>query len=128
VTLLETLRDLPLHSVAHTFVAVLLQIRQQHQSRKQLSTTHQRNLRHAAVALQTLSNQTTARISQLVVRLRLTSLHVPLTRITHNSTSRIQAQRHSFPPPPPIQLSHIPLLTKLIFFRRLNRPRLAHSG
>jgi hypothetical protein len=124
VTLLETLRDLPLYSVAHVFVAVLLHTRQQQQSHQKQSCSHQDNRRHTAVALQTLRNHTTASISQLGVSLHHTPSHAPpLPRLSHNRTSRLQPQRHS-----PGPISHTPPLTKLIVFRRLNRPRLAHSG
>jgi hypothetical protein len=40
------------------------------------------------------------------------------------TTSALHAFMHHVTPFPP----HMPLLTKSIFFRRLNRPRLAHSG
>ena len=118
--------DLLPDSDAHAFVGPLPRTRQQHQAHKQHSTTHQVNRRHAAVALQTLRNQTTPHISQRVACLHHTTLHVPLTRLIRNTTSRIQPRPHY--PPPPLELSHMPLLTKSIFFRRLNRPRLAHSG
>jgi hypothetical protein len=99
VILLETLRDLPLHSIAHAFVTALLHTRQQQQSHHQLSCTRlQVNPRHTAVALKTLRNQTAASISQIVVTLHHTRLHVPLTPLTHNRTSHVQPQRH-FPPP-----------------------------
>jgi hypothetical protein len=126
VTLQQTLRDLLLDSVADAVFEPLPRTRQQHQAHKQHLTTHQGNLRHAAVALQTLRNQTTPHISQLVEPLQHTPLHVPLTRLIRNTTSRIQPRHHS--PSPPLKLSHMPLLTKSIFFRRLNRPRLEHSG
>ncbi len=92
VSLLQTSRDLPLHIVAHAFVAVLHRTRQQRKARKQYSPTHQRNLRHGAVALQTLRNQTTPRISQLVVTLHHTPSHVPLTYLIRNTTSRTSAK------------------------------------
>jgi len=48
--------DGPLHSLAHAMVVALLPARQKQQSRQQPSSTHQVNLRHAAVALQALNN------------------------------------------------------------------------
>ncbi len=69
--------DLLLHSVAHAEIALLI-TRQEQQSHQQQSCTHQVNLCHAAVVLQTLRNHTTASISQLVVApLHHTPLHVP---------------------------------------------------
>ena len=59
----------------------------------------------------------------------ITSCYTPLPNLS--PVSPTTCTRHScihsaalLPPP----FSHMPLLTKLIFFRRLNRPRLAHSG
>ena len=125
VALLETLRDLPLHSLAHAFVVALLPARQKQQSQQQPSSTHHVNLRHAAVALQALSNQTTAHISQIVGTLHHTPSHAPPAPSikSHSPPHFTHACTMSRPPPP-----HTPLLTKSIFFRRLNRPRLARSG
>ena len=47
----------------------------------------------------------------------------PTSCRSHIPTSRISCAMSR--PSPPL---HLPLLTKSIFFRRLNRPRLAHSG
>ena len=74
VALLETSGDLPLHSLAHAF---LLPAHQKQQSQQQPSSTHHVNLRHAAVALQALSNQTAAHISQIVAALHHTPSHAP---------------------------------------------------
>ena len=120
--------DLLLHSVAYVSVAVLLHTRQQQQSHQQQSCTHQANHRHAAVALQTLRNHTTATISQLVAYLYHTPLHAPPPPSLpqpHVTPSTAAPLPPSAPPAPP---SHTPLLTKSISFRRLNRPRLVHSG
>jgi hypothetical protein len=120
--------DLLLHSEAHVDVAVLLHTRQKQQLHQHQSCTHQANLRHTAVALQTLRNHTTASISQLVVPLHHTPLHAPPPPSLpqpHVTPSTAAPLPHSTPPAP---LSHTPLLTKLILSRRLNRPTLAHSG
>ena len=69
VALHQTLRDLPLTSVANAG-AVLLRARQNKQPpQQQPSSTHHDNLRHAAVALQPLSNPTKPNISQTSVAL-----------------------------------------------------------
>jgi len=65
--------DIPLDSLAHAFVVPLLPTRQNNNHNNQPSSTHHVNLRHAAVALQALSNQTTAHISQIVALLH----HMP---------------------------------------------------
>ena len=134
VALHETLRDLPLHSVANAGV-VLLRARQnkQQQPQQQPSSTHHVNLRHAAVALQPLSNPTKPNIRQtFVATLHHTPSHAPPAPDTlgshndmHIPTSHMRAQnvKPTNPPPP-----HIPQLTKSIVFRRLNRPRFTHSG
>ena len=120
--------DLLLHSVAHVVVAALLITRQQQQSHQQQSCTHQVNAHHAAVALQTLRNHTTASISQRVALLHHTPLHappppsLPQPHVTPSTAAPLP------PSAPAAPLSHTPLLTKSISFRRLNRPRLAHSG
>ena len=102
VALLETLGDLPLHSVAHAFVVTLLPARQKQQSQQQHSSTHQANLRHAAVALQALSNQTTPHISQFVVSLHRTPSHAPpAPNILVTFTSPLHAFHapcHALPP------------------------------
>jgi len=77
VALLETLGDLPLHSLAHALIVVLIPARQKQQSQQQPSSTHHANLRHAAVALQALSNQTSPHISQIVDLLHHTPSHAP---------------------------------------------------
>ena len=115
--------DLLLHSVSHVVVAVLLHTRQQQQSHQQQSCTHQLNLRHAAVALQALRNHTTASISQIVVPLHHTPLHAPPPPSLPQPHVMPSTAAPLSPSAPPAPLSHTPLLTKLIFFRRLNRPR-----
>ncbi len=59
----------------------------------------------------------------------ITSCYTPLPNLSPVSpttcTSHSCIHSAALLPPP---FSHMPLLTKLIFFRRLNRPRLAHSG
>ena len=101
VALLETLGDLPLHSLAHAFVVVLLPARQKQQSQQQPSSTHHVNLRHAAVALQALSNQTTANISQSVEPLHHTPSHAPpAPGIKVTFTSALHACLHHVTPPP----------------------------
>jgi len=106
VALLETLRDLPLHSLAHVIVIALLPARQKQQSQQQPSSTHHVNLRHAAVALQALSNQTTAHISQIVVPLHHTPSHAPPAPSikSHSHPHFKHAYTMSRPPPP----SHAP--------------------
>jgi len=106
VALLETLRDLPLHSLAHASVVVLLPARQKQQSQQQHSSTHHANLRHAAVALQALSNQTTTHISQRVVVLHHTPSHAPQApsiKVTLPSTLSSKHAPHPTHPP-----SHAP--------------------
>ncbi len=98
---LDDCLNLLLHTVAQVWE--LLHIRQQQQSHKQHSTTHHIKLRHTAVAPQTLRKQTTPRISQRALTLHYTPLHVPITHVIHNRTSRIQPKRQS--PPPPIRSS-----------------------
>ena len=66
VALDETLSDLPHHLLADAGVA-LLRARQNQQAQHQLSSTHQVNRRHAAVALQPLSNHATRHIRQILV-------------------------------------------------------------
>ncbi len=99
MALLKTLGDLPLHSVADAFVAVLLPARQNKKSPQLPSSTHQVNFCHAAVALQALSKQTTAHISQIVVTLHRTPLHAlqALSFLSHSNPyfTRIHASRHA---------------------------------
>jgi len=120
--------DILLHSLAHAVVVALLPARQKQQSQQQHSSTHHVNLLHAAVALQALSNQTTAHISQIVVPLHHTLSQAPpapsIKSHSHPHFTHAALHEQCHIPPPP----HMPLLTKSIFFRRLNRPRLAHSG
>jgi hypothetical protein len=109
VTLLQTLRDLPLHSVAHAFVVPLLHTRQQQQSHQKQSCTHQLNQRHTAAALQTLRNHTTASISQLVRLLHHMPLHAPPSPVS-TTTPRHVFNRSATPPlyPSSPPLTHAP--------------------
>jgi len=109
VALLETLRDLPLHSLAHAFVAVLIPARQKQQSQQQPSSTHHVNLRHAAVALQALSNQTTAHISQIVTTLHHRPSHEPpAPNILQHSHLHLTLARHHVTSPPPLTCPCLP--------------------
>ena len=103
VALHQTLRDLPLHSVANAGAA-LLRARQnkQQQQQQQPSSTHHVNLRHAAVALQPLSNPTTPNISQtFVAPLHHTPSHAPPAPDTlpHSHPHFTHAHTTSSPPP-----------------------------
>ena len=107
VALHQTLRDLPLHSVTNAG-AVLLRARQNKQQQQQPSSTHHLNLRHAAVALQPLSNRTTPNISQtLVALLHHTPSHAPPAPDTlpHSHPHFTHVHTTSTSPPPP---SHAP--------------------
>ena len=108
VALHEALRDLPLHSVANAGVA-LLRARQNKQPQQQPSSTHHVNLRHAAVALQPLSNPTTPNIRQtFVVTLHHTPSHAPPAPDTlphpHPHFTHARAKRQAPPTP-----SHAPV-------------------
>jgi hypothetical protein len=118
--------DLLFQAFAHALDYALLHTRQQQQSQQQPSSTHQEDSRHAAVALQPLRNHTTPHNSERVAPLHHTLLHAHLSPVSPTTDTRHSFTHSAAPPPPP--LSHMPLLTKLIVFRRLNRPRLAHSG
>ena len=125
VALHQTLRDLPLHSVANAGAA-LLRARQNKQPQQQPSSTHHVNLRHAAVALQPLSNPTKPNIRQtFVAHLHHAPSHAPPAPDTlpHSHPHFTHARKTSTSPPLKCHL-----LTKLIIFRRLNRPRFTHSG
>ena len=107
VALRETLRDLPLHSVANAGVA-LLRARQNKQQQQQPSSTHHVNPRHAAVALQPLSNPTKPNIRQtFVAPLHHTPSHAPPAPDTlphaHPHFTHMRAKRQPRPPP-----SHAP--------------------
>ncbi len=114
--------DLIIHSLAHAFVLELLPARQ--------------NNNHNNNPLQLLTNVTSV---TLLLLFRPSAIKRPPASVNMFSIciTRRHTQYHlpisghipiftcsmSFPSPP-----HMPLLTKSIFFRRLNRPRLAHSG
>ncbi len=66
VALQQTLRDLPLQLLADAGTG-LHRARQNQQAHHRLSSTHQLNPCHAAVALQPLNNQTTRCIRQILV-------------------------------------------------------------
>ncbi len=111
VALHETLRDLPLHSVANACAALLRarKNKQQQQQQQQPSSTHHDNLRHAAVALQPLSNPTKPNIGQIIdVSLHHTPSHAPQAPDTlphsHPHFTHARAKRQTHPPPP----SHVP--------------------
>ena len=126
VALEQTLRDLSLHVLADAGKG-LHRARQIQQSHHQLSSTHQLNPCHAAVALQPLNNHTARHIRQiLVLILYRTPLHAPLAADTqsHSNAHNTDACPTSFPTATtPLQAP----LTKSIFFRFLNRPRFTHN-
>jgi hypothetical protein len=109
----QTLRDLPLHSVAKA-AAPLLRARQYKQPQQQPSSTHQTihdNLRHAAVALQPLSNRTTPNIRQtFAVPLHYKPSNAPPAPDTlphsHAHFTHVRAKRQA--PPTPITYPCLP--------------------
>ena len=94
---------------------------------------HQINLCHTGIVLQAFCNRTNTSISELVAPLHHKSLHTPpalvsLGTLNHNhalftGSCRISPTSHT-----PSVFQGMPLLTILISFRRLNRPRFAPRG
>ena len=102
VALHQTLRDLPLHSVANAGAALLRARQNKQPPQQQPASTHHDNLRHAAVALQPLSNPTTTNISQTsVAPLHHTPSHAPPAPDTlpHSHPHFTHAHTTSSPPP-----------------------------
>ncbi len=124
MAIVETLRDLPLHSLAHALVVVLLPASQtnNHNNNPPKLTTE------SSVTLLLLFRPSAIKRPPTSVKSLLNCIARRHTRCQPQHqvafTSALQAcTLHMCPPPP-----HVPLLTKSIVLRRLNRPRLAHSG
>ena len=111
VALHQTLRDLPLHSVANAGAALLRARQNKQQQQQQPSSTHHDNLRHAAVALQPLSNPTKPNISQtFVVPLHHTPSHAPPAPDTlpHSHPHFTHARKTSTSSPYPLTCPCLP--------------------
>ena len=125
MALLETLRDLPLHSVADAFVAALLPARynnNNNNSPPQLTTSTSVTLLLPFSPSAIKRPPTSVSSLLLCIARRHTRRQHP-TSLSHSHPHFTHFMHHVTPFPP-----HMPLLTKSIVFRRLNRPRLAHSG
>ena len=126
MALLETLRDLPLHSVADAFVAALLPARynnnRNNNSPPQLTTSTSVTLLLPFSPSAIKRPPTSVNSLYLCIARRHTRRQHP-TSLSQSHPHFTHSGAMSRP-----SLPHMPLLTKLIFCRRLNRPRLAHSG
>ncbi len=119
VALQETLRDLPLHVTnAGTALSRTRQTKKHNNSPPQLTTTTCVTLLlpFSPSAIPRNPTSDNKRLPSCITRRHMRP-QPPTPSHIHIRTS------HTNPSPP-----HMPLLTKLIVFRRLNRPRFTHSG
>ena len=124
MTLLETLRDLPLHIAADASVVALLPARynNNNNSPPQLTTLTSVTLLLPFSPSAIKRPPTSVNSLFLCIARRHTRRQHP-TSLSHSHPHFTHFMHHVTPFPP-----HMPLLTKSIVFRRLNRPRFTHSG